>query len=205
MQILDEKAAVPIQKSLSPCSLSTGLYVTLRITLTLELGWQLGGERQFRLGMAMRHILPMSIDANRSAYPHIFAHYPHHSAFAASAWPLVPYLDGIGSLDSRGRRRMQILDEEEGRRTQASKDTWQFLFNTLRWLHYSTIVLQYYAPGRVLSECSIKISPTYSRLYFISLLSGLGNIDNQHKNLNIKNKPSLDGCKWVGWDGIWVG
>ena len=130
-----------MQKSLSPCSLSTGLEVTLRITLALQLGWQLGGERQFRLGMAMRHILPMSIDANRSAYPHIFAHYPYHSAFAASAWPLVPYLDGIGSLDSRGRRRMQILDEEEGRRTQASKDTWQFLFNTLRWLHYSTIVL----------------------------------------------------------------
>ena len=42
-----------------------------------------------RLGMAMRHILPMHIDAHirKYIYFRIFTHYPHHSEFAASAWP----------------------------------------------------------------------------------------------------------------------
>ena len=58
-----------------------------------------------RIGMALRHILPMRIDANGSAYPHIFknicaylcifAHYPHHSAFAASAWPSLAPMQAV--------------------------------------------------------------------------------------------------------------
>ena len=37
------------------------------------------------VGMAMRHILP--IRAYIRIYLRIFAHYPHHFAFAAYAWP----------------------------------------------------------------------------------------------------------------------
>ena len=37
--------------------------------------------------MAMHNILPMQINAHFRIYLRIFVHYPHHSAFAVSAWP----------------------------------------------------------------------------------------------------------------------